>query len=1425
MDSSTLTSRGHHSGAPSPKEVAVDPPFGGDDANAKPLALPSPVKQTAAGRRLGGRVAVPLIVALLIGLAVLVARSNSLATTEPPRDEWARVAHGGSSAGRRPASASSSAGAASASVVATSDGATQPASSAVALASPSMRAPSAPVPRPLASACVSVRTCLRNENPDVKKFGCWEVERYVELTDLHSEGMSEYERCLWRTDSLSSAKRACEQAQSWCKGIVRDNGIYCSVRGRTRKMVYELRRGGAMRHPERVTWIPQRNASQPCASAYESVEEPPQQQEPSSSSWSGGDSAEQQTPSNAWSSRTDADGGSVTSGWWSTYAAREARPPPPPPPPPPPLPPLPPELQLGEVPAYGTPGGTLAPDVGAEAALLRRGARPNVVVMNVDDTGYGDYGFNNPNTDDTPHLDRLRTRGMRFSDLHAGASVCTPSRASLVTGRLGVRTGVTGNFMPYSIGGLTHGEITIAALLKRHGYVTGMAGKWHLGHRASYLPRAHGFDAFFGLGMSHDYGCTDHPGPSTNCANWQANVCDAPDTVSDGPECELSPRNPWGSSVPLYADETIVEQPVDHRTLHHRYADWVEGFVRTTQAAPAPTRKPFFLYVAFSHLHTPIVYNFSNFPPGESSPRGHYGNAVRELDETVGRMYGVLEALRIERQTLLLFTGDNGGGDPQCEFGGNNAPFVGVWQREHGGGGSTGKTSTWEGGHREPGLAVWPGHIGAGATSHALVSQLDFLPTIAALAGAPLPEARTYDGVDLSRLLFANDSAYLRRRILVHPNSGEGPMGGLDTVRVGRYKAKFRTGGIATECPTAREGFRKAPLMYHDPPLLFDLAADPAERNNLQPRQQYYGAVLRVLLEARAVVAASVAADELSSYVDWSEDTSVRACCDPSKHMCRCDAVAAAFPSTAGVEISPTRPTYSKRGRRRRSWFSESDADSAASDASAASPPAASAASATPAASATSAASAAFASSSVASAASDTSSVASAASPRAAFLAAAAEAAVAAPATSATASSDPSVALSSSAAAAAAAAPVAAAAAPAVAAAAPQAAVATVPTTSAPAPAAAVAAAPIAGAVATVTAPVATAVPVAVAAPAVAAAADPAAATAPPVATAVASAVPAATATAPDATAASLPVVATATPVVATAVPVTAATAPPVAVAVAVPAMAMAVPVAAAPAAAVAVPATAVPVTAATAPAIAATAARAAAPVATGVATVVATPTTTVAAPATAAVATSMSAAPAAVVATATAVTAAPASTAPVLPVATAFSTAAPTATVASAPVTATVPVPAVATATPIAPAAVATTPVTAAVSSQQVTVDRVKGLVRRGSAQLMTRFPRATSPPPPLPAASAEAATPAAATPAAATAASAVSAALPAAAEAPAALPRSALPSAVKDKYRNSELFTNTSTARRSSMTLRDAVSKIRDGISSRRTSEPTAV
>ena len=566
---------------------------------------------------------------------------------------------------------------------------------------------------------------------------------------------------------------------------------------------------------------------------------------------------------------------------------------------------------------YGTPAGSVPRQGGARR--LHRGSRPNVVLMNVDDTGWGDYGFNNPaKSRDTPHLDALRSEGMRFTDLHAGASVCTPSRAALLTGRVGLRTGVVGNFMPYSLGGLPSSETTIATLLRQAGYATGMAGKWHLGHRARFLPRAHGFDRFLGLAMSHDYGCTDHPGPDTNCKRWAQQTCGGGggggggalrgESSADGPECPISRRNPWGSSVPLYVDDAIVEQPVDHRTLHGRYAAFAASFVASAAAAG----RPFFLYMAYSHLHTPLVYDIARYggtainsssSSSLEAGRGHYSRAVRELDNSVGHTVGALRRLGLSNTTLLLFTGDNGGGDFQCSYGGDNAPYLGLWQRRHDGG-STGKTSTWEGGHREPGLAVWPGHIAPGSTSNTLVSQLDFLPTIALLAGVPLPTGRDYDGLDLAPELFAGPGRrILSRRLLLHPNSGEGPPGGLDTARIGRYKAKWRSGGIHHGCK-AKGGpeARKAPLRYHSPPLLFDLEADPAEAFPLDPKTSpLHAAALRLLERGRAAAQRSVAADPLRSAVDWAEREAVRPCCDPGAAMCRCgpSTKAEAFPATA----------------------------------------------------------------------------------------------------------------------------------------------------------------------------------------------------------------------------------------------------------------------------------------------------------------------------------------------------------------------------------------------------------------------------------------------------------------------------------------------------------------------------------------------
>lgn len=478
-------------------------------------------------------------------------------------------------------------------------------------------------------------------------------------------------------------------------------------------------------------------------------------------------------------------------------------------------------------------------------------------------------------------MDALRARGMRFTDMHAAASVCTPSRASLLTGRLGARNGVTHNFNPHSTGGLPLNETTLAEVLRGAGYATAMAGKWHLGHTPPHSPPHRGFDRWLGTPMSHDYGCTGHPGGAVFCPHAAQDVCFPSDpALADPMPCHIGPYTPWALAVPVYENDTIVEQPADLTTLADRYAAFAARFVADSAAAKAP----FFLYMAWNHMHIPVGNHRPEFT--NSSANGIYGDTMRQLDEAVGTVLDALDEAGVADETLVLLTGDNGGAVDQCEFGGSNGPFTGGWLAKHASGGQSGKLSTWEGGHREPGLAVWPGHIAPNGTSHALASTLDFMPTIAALAGAALPADRVYDGVDLAPVLFGDGSASVRE-VLFHPNSGcEGTIGDIETVRVGRYKAKYRTGGSGADCAG-----NKTEDAFHDPPLIFDLAADVSETDPLDAASPEFAKALAAAQAALAQLKASLAADNTSQAADYN-DPRYAPCCNPANAFCVCEAPA-----------------------------------------------------------------------------------------------------------------------------------------------------------------------------------------------------------------------------------------------------------------------------------------------------------------------------------------------------------------------------------------------------------------------------------------------------------------------------------------------------------------------------------------------------
>lgn len=408
------------------------------------------------------------------------------------------------------------------------------------------------------------------------------------------------------------------------------------------------------------------------------------------------------------------------------------------------------------------------------ALVAAEASRPNIVIIYADDLGYGDLGCYGHPTMSTPNLDRMAAEGMRFTDFYSAAEVCTPSRAALMTGRYPIRSGMASTtkrvLFSDSAGGLPASEITIASALKKSGYATGMVGKWHLGHLPQFLPTAHGFDTYFGIPYSNDM-----------------------DRVKDAPKDAIRAEKSEYFQVPLMHNEKILERGPDQAQLTRRYTEEAVKFIRTRHEGP------FFLYFAHTFPHVPL---FASKGFHGKSPRGLYGDAVAELDWSVGQVLQTLRDLKLDSNTLVFFSSDNG-------------PWL--IHRDHGGSAGLlreGKGSTWEGGMREPGLAWWPGRIKAGSVCHEIACTMDMLPTCLKLAGADVPGDREIDGHDIAPLLFGSGNVERPEGFFYYRGTD------LYAVRLGRYKAHFVT----------QPGYGKEPpRQEHAPPLLFDLGVDPGE--------------------------------------------------------------------------------------------------------------------------------------------------------------------------------------------------------------------------------------------------------------------------------------------------------------------------------------------------------------------------------------------------------------------------------------------------------------------------------------------------------------------------------------------------------------------------------------------------------------------
>jgi len=367
----------------------------------------------------------------------------------------------------------------------------------------------------------------------------------------------------------------------------------------------------------------------------------------------------------------------------------------------------------------------------ALVSSLAAADQPNIIIIFTDDQGYNDLGcFGSPNIR-TPNIDRMANEGIRLTSFYSGASVCTPSRAALLTGCYPERVGNLGVLFPNSDVGLNPEETTIAEMLKSNGYATACFGKWHLGHHQPFLPTEHGFDEYFGIPYSNDMG-VDGSMPLSDNINLREGR-----TIDDF-------RAEAAKEPPLMRGKQVIEWPADQTQLTKRYTEESLRFITNN------ADKPFFLYLPHTMPHIPL-YASDRFRG--TSEAGLYGDTLEEIDWSVGEILQTLKKLNIDERTLVIYTTDNGPWDLK----GNEAAKVkGNMNRRIGGSAyplKGFKFSNWEGGMRVPCVMRWPGRIPAGRTCDEITASIDLLPTIAELSGSTLLSGRSIDGSSIVPLL------------------------------------------------------------------------------------------------------------------------------------------------------------------------------------------------------------------------------------------------------------------------------------------------------------------------------------------------------------------------------------------------------------------------------------------------------------------------------------------------------------------------------------------------------------------------------------------------------------------------------------------------------------------------------------------------
>ena len=417
-----------------------------------------------------------------------------------------------------------------------------------------------------------------------------------------------------------------------------------------------------------------------------------------------------------------------------------------------------------------------------------RTEKPNVVVVFIDDEGYGDVGVYGATGFETPNIDQLASKGMMFTNFYAAQPVCSVSRAGLLTGCYPNRLGFPGALFPSDTIGLNSEEFTMAEMFKEQGYATACFGKWHLGWQKEFLPLQHGFDEYSGLPYSNDM--------------W-------PNSNLTGERLPKDKGRGGYPVLPIIEGNDVTDSVMslkDQDQLTSLYTEKAVDFIDRNAG------NPFFLYVPHTMGHIPL--GVSDKFRGKSE-QGLYGDVMMEIDWSVGEISKALEKNNLTENTVLIFTTDNG---PWLNFG-NHAGSAGGLRE--------GKATNWEGGQRVPFIIRWPGKTPAGTVCNKLASAIDLLPTFSSIVNGRLSDNKI-DGVDISSLLKGDFESNPRETVLYYIGDG------LNAVRKGNWKLVLPHTWRSYDTEPGNDGYNgKRVSMSIAQPELYDMMRDPGERYNV----------------------------------------------------------------------------------------------------------------------------------------------------------------------------------------------------------------------------------------------------------------------------------------------------------------------------------------------------------------------------------------------------------------------------------------------------------------------------------------------------------------------------------------------------------------------------------------------------------------